>query len=86
MEDHEKTKEQLLGELTELRDRVAILEAVEEQLRKNRALLQATIDNLPFDFFAIGMDGHYTLQNATSNARPYPTRFTTDWPSILPLR
>ncbi len=40
----------------------------EEELRKNRAILQATIDSLPFDFFAIGMDGRYILQNATSKA------------------
>ena len=40
----------------------------EEELQKSRAVLQATIDNLPFDFFAIGMDGRYILQNATSKA------------------
>ena len=67
-EDQNKTSKQLLEELAELRHRVATLEAVEEELRKNRALLQATIDNLPFDFFAIGMDGRYMLQNATSKA------------------
>ena len=68
MEDHEKTREQLLDELSLLRHQVAALEAVEKELRKNRTILQATIDNLPFDFFAIGMDGRYMLQNATSKA------------------
>lgn len=68
MEDHEKTREQLLEELSLLRQRVATLETVDEELRNNRAILRATIDNLPFDFFAIGMNGHYMLQNATSRA------------------
>ena len=66
--DQNRSKQQPSDELVELRHRVAALEAVEEELWKNRALLQATIDNLPFDFFAIGMDGRYMLQNATSKA------------------
>ena len=40
----------------------------EEDLAQNQALLQATIDNLPFDFFAIGLDRRYILQNAVSKA------------------
>ncbi len=40
----------------------------EGELRKNRAILRATIDSLPFDFFAIGMDGRYILQNVASKA------------------
>ena len=35
---------------------------------KHRALLHATIDCLPFDFFALGSDGRYFLQNAASKA------------------
>jgi PAS domain S-box-containing protein len=38
----------------------------EEEQRRNRATLQATIECLPFDFFAIGLDGRYILQNAAS--------------------
>ena len=68
MEDNEKTREQLLEELSLLRQRIATLETADEELRQNRAILRATIDNLPFDFFAIGMDGHYMLHNATSKA------------------
>jgi PAS domain-containing protein len=68
MNDNDKTREQLVEELKDMRHRVATLEAVEEELWNNKALLQATIDNLPFDFFAIGMDGRYMLQNATSKA------------------
>ena len=40
----------------------------EEELSENRAILRATIDCLPFDFFAIGMDGRYIMQNAASKA------------------
>ena len=39
---------------------------VEEELRKNRATLQACIDCLPFDFFAMDTDWHYFLQNTSS--------------------
>jgi PAS domain S-box-containing protein len=44
-------------------------ERAEGELTESSALLQATIDNLPFDVFALGMDGRYTLQNATSKSR-----------------
>ena len=40
----------------------------EEELAKNRAILQATIQSLPFDFFALGPEGRYVLQNATSKS------------------
>jgi PAS domain S-box-containing protein len=83
MTDQEKNKEQLIKELTEMRQRVAVLEALEaeqrhdiaerkqaeRELAKHRAMLQATIDCLPFNFFAIGLDGRYTMQNAVSKAR-----------------
>jgi PAS domain S-box-containing protein len=36
----------------------------EEELAQSKAILQATIDCLPFNFFAIGSDGRYILQNA----------------------
>ena len=52
------------GSVTDIDDQ----KRAEEELRKNRAILRATIDNLPFDFFAIGMDGRYMLQNAASKA------------------
>ena len=41
----------------------------QEELVKSKAILQATIDCLPFNFFAIGLDGRYTLQNAVSKAQ-----------------
>jgi len=40
----------------------------EEELAKSKAVLQAAIDCLPFNFFAIGLDGRYMLQNAVSKA------------------
>ncbi len=40
----------------------------EEELAKSKAVIQAAIDCLPFNFFAIGLDGRYMLQNAVSRA------------------
>jgi PAS domain S-box-containing protein len=36
----------------------------EETLRRTQALLRAVVDSLPFDFWMIGPDGRYQLQNA----------------------
>jgi PAS domain S-box-containing protein len=36
----------------------------EKDLAKSKAMLQAAIDCLPFNFFAMGLDGRYMLQNA----------------------
>lgn len=73
MRDEDKSKEQLLEELAALRQQVTSLaeeacqrKLVEEELRKSRAVLHAVIDSLPFNFFAIGTDGRYILQNAIS--------------------
>ena len=46
------------GSVTDIDDQ----KRTEEELRKNRAILQATIDSLPFDFFAIGMDDRYPAE------------------------
>jgi len=40
----------------------------EEESARNKAILQAAIESLPFDFFALGPDGRYILQNATSRS------------------
>ena len=40
----------------------------EQERDRSEAVLQATIDCLPFDFFALGPDGRYSMQNATSKA------------------
>ena len=39
-------------------------ERAEEELARNKAILQAAIESLPFEFFAVGADGRYILQNA----------------------
>jgi PAS domain S-box-containing protein len=39
---------------------------MEQELVKSRTMLQAAIDCLPFDFWAIGPDGHYVMENAVS--------------------
>lgn len=54
--------EALEGFITDITER----KRAEEELAKSNAILQATIDSLPFDFFAIGPDGRYIMQNATS--------------------
>ena len=40
----------------------------EKELATSKAILQAAFDSLPFDFAAVGLDGRYMLQNATSKA------------------
>ena len=52
----------MLGVNVDITDR----KRAEKELAQSKALLEATIENLPFDFFAIGPDGRYILQNATS--------------------
>ncbi|MEN6449703.1 MAG: PAS domain S-box protein [Thermoguttaceae bacterium] len=53
------------GSAADIEDR----KQAEDELRKSRALLQATIDSLPFDFFALDQNQRYVLQNAASKAR-----------------
>ena len=79
MRDNDKTKQQLVDELTALRQRVATLETqaagtsrasdTEQQRDRLQAILEATIESLPFDFFAIGLDGRYMLQNRVCKTR-----------------
>jgi two-component system, cell cycle sensor histidine kinase and response regulator CckA len=45
------------------------LKVTEEELKKSRALLHSAIESLPFDFFAIGKDGSYILQNSAGKKR-----------------
>ena len=83
MRDQDKTREQFIRELEELRRRVGLLEAEgsvggepptapprpaghAQERPPLEAILSAAIECLPFDFFAIGRDGRYLLQNALS--------------------
>jgi len=85
MKDQDKTKQQLISELVQLRQRVAEFEANDQggepearsasattrpgdgpERNRLHAILTAAIECLPFEFFAIGPDGRYILQNAVS--------------------
>ena len=72
MIDQDNTN-RLLRENAELRRRVALLEdaeahrrQAEEELAKSKAILNAAIECLPFDFFALDPQGRCILQNAVS--------------------
>ena len=54
----------VLGTVQDITER----KRAEEELAKSKVVLQAAIDCLPFNFFAIGLDGRYMLQNAVSKA------------------
>ena len=85
MKDQDKTKQQLISELVQLRQRMADSEANDQgggpearsasaairsgngpERNRLNAILTAAIECLPFEFFAIGPDGRYILQNAVS--------------------
>ncbi|MFO7897734.1 MAG: PAS domain S-box protein, partial [Planctomycetota bacterium] len=36
----------------------------EEEVRRSQALLRAAVESMPFDFFALGNDGRYILENS----------------------
>ena len=65
MNDQDRSKQQLIEELAEMRRQVAECKRIEEERDRDRATLAAAIECLPFEFFAIGADGRYMLQNAT---------------------
>jgi PAS domain S-box-containing protein len=76
MNEAGKKKEQLKEELVALRQRVAEAETLkadymeaEKALRQSQARLNATIESLPFDFFAMDVDGRYVMQNSTCRER-----------------
>ena len=62
--DQEKTREQLLDELAQLRQRLAQEEQAREARDRLHAILMGTVECFPFMFYAIGLDGRYVLQNA----------------------
>jgi len=71
MKDEEKTKDQLMKELVELRERINELETVEikhkqieEELRKERDFSKTLIQSSPTFFVAIDADGKTLLMNA----------------------
>jgi PAS domain S-box-containing protein len=56
---------QVIGFVSILSD-VTAQKRQERELRQSQAILRAMIDCLPFDFFALGSDGRYILQNSAS--------------------
>ena len=73
MKDDRKTKRQLIEELNDLRQEVTQLKTTYDQateaLSGNEAQLQAVVDSLPFDVFAIDQNGRYFLQNSYGRER-----------------
>jgi PAS domain S-box-containing protein len=61
-------KGEVIGQVTVVAD-ITDLKRADEELAKSKAILQAAIDCLPFNCFAIGLDGRYTLQNSVSKAQ-----------------
>jgi len=53
--------DRIIGAITDITDR----RQAEEALKQREALLKAAVESLPFDFFAIGENGKYFLQNST---------------------
>jgi PAS domain S-box-containing protein len=49
----------------ELEHEIAERKRVEDELRQSENRLRTAIESLPFDFFVIGRDGRYIMQNAT---------------------
>jgi PAS domain S-box-containing protein len=73
MKDDRKTKQQLIEELNDLRQEVTQLKKTYDQataaLSENEAQLQAVVESLPFDVFAIDQSGRYFLQNSYGRER-----------------
>jgi PAS domain S-box-containing protein len=80
MNDANKTKEQLLDELQQLRKTISeyekaqrewkqvetgLREQAEAALRQGEARLRTAVESLPFDFFLIDTRGRYSMQNST---------------------
>jgi hypothetical protein len=62
----------LRAEVERLRERA---ERAEKELRESRALHAATVESLPFDFWARDREGYCFSQNATARA---------NWGDLLP--
>jgi PAS domain S-box-containing protein len=64
--DQDKSKQELIEELAEIRRQAAHWRSLVTERDRDGAILSAAIDCFPFEFFAIGTDGRYMLQNAVS--------------------
>ena len=67
MNDENKTKKQVISELTDLRRQLAKVKKGdserrrEEEYEKLEARLRTVIESLPFDFFGIDANGRYFI-------------------------
>jgi len=59
---------QVQGVFAAARD-ITDLKRAEEALRESRAYLSAIMENIPFEFWVMGPDDRYTMQNRTSRER-----------------
>ena len=58
------TYEELFERIKELEQKVSEYQYVEEELQKNKGILNAVFDSLPFDVFALDSNNRYFLQNS----------------------
>lgn len=73
MADNNPTYAELLDENRRLREQLRLMQPMPEEdngraapLQRERELLHAIIESLPFEFFALDTDGRYFMQNAVA--------------------
>ena len=65
------TYEELKKKVKALEKKVSESQHSEEAFRANQAILHATIESLPFDFFAIDENGYYFFRTVKPGAYPW---------------
>jgi PAS domain S-box-containing protein len=75
MKDEDKTKQQLINELLDLRRQTAKVKEIESECRRLKrerdrieTRLRTIIESLPFDFFGLDATGRYFIQNSSIRA------------------
>ena len=58
------TYDELAQKVKSLERQISESQYIQEVIESNQAILYATIENLPFDFFAVNENGRYFLQNS----------------------
>jgi len=67
MADKRKNEKECVGEAGRLRERIVAIETAlsQQEARESEIRLRTVVESLPFDFFLIGSDGRYVMQNST---------------------